>query len=100
MAIFSKIVEERKAGLLIPVKNFAPGVISVSKVEIITISCEHRVLTSVSTVEHFDTLSIPIFLKKKVTINLHLVSFTIIMTLIHCSSVVDIFRVLMPYFLY
>ena len=68
--------------------------------EAVTISSEHRIFSCFTVVEHFDTLRIPILYKLMVSIKLKLISFVVVVTLIHCSGVVSIFSVLIPYALY
>ena len=68
--------------------------------EAVTISSEHRIFSCITVVEHFDTLRIPILYKLMVSIKLKLISFVVVVTLIHCSGVVSIFSVLIPYALY
>ena len=60
------------------------------------INCEHRVLTCITFVEHFDRLCIPVFRESVVTVELHLKSFTVVMLLNLITSVISILWVLMP----
>ena len=61
------------------------------------ISCEHRVFTSIAAMEHSDSLGIPVFHEPMVTIDLHLISFTVVVSLILDSGVVGILGLLIPY---
>ena len=60
------------------------------------INCEHRVLTCITFVEHFDQLCIPVFHKYVVTVNLQLISFTVVMLLNLITSVISILWFLVP----
>ena len=46
--------------------------------------------------EHLDTLGIPVFHKNVMSIDLHLISFAIVVSLIHDSGVIDIFAISGP----
>ena len=61
------------------------------------VCCEHRLLTSITLVEHHNILNVPVFQKRCVTIYLQLVSLTIVMSLVHLSGMVYILGIFMPY---
>ena len=65
-----------------------------------TISCQYRIFTCITIMEHFDTFGIPVLNKSMMTVELKLVSFSIVMTLNLISSVVNIFSVFIEYILY
>ena len=61
-----------------------------------TISCEQRIFPSITTVEHFDTLCIPVFNETMVAIQLHLIFLAVVVSLKFISSKVNILGVLIP----
>ena len=61
-----------------------------------TINWEHRVLTCITIMEHFDQLCIPAFHKSVVTVELHLISFSVVVLLNPVTSVVKDLCILMP----
>ena len=61
-----------------------------------SICCDHRVLTRIAAVEHLDTLGIPVLHESMMTIQLHLISFTVVVLLTHNSGVVNIYGVPNP----
>ena len=71
----------------------------VSHTKAVWIGCQDRVLTCITAMKHLDHRSVPVFRKSMMTVDRHLVGFTIIVTLNHVTCVVNILRVSMPYVL-
>ena len=76
------------------------AVLRVFHTETIRIACNHRILTSITAMEHTDKHYVPVFRHSMVTIDLQLVGLIFIVTLDHVPSMVNIFRVSMPYVFY
>ena len=60
------------------------------------VSWKQWILTCIAVVEHLNTLGIPVFHESVMTIELHLISLTVIVSLIHNSSVVNFSGLPMP----
>ena len=71
-------------------------IIRVKVFEIRCILWKNRILTCITAMEHLDTLGIPVFHKNVMSIDLHLISFAIVVSLIHDSGVIDIFAISGP----
>ena len=68
--------------------NCTVAILEVCLIEPRCISWKHWILTCITVVEHLYALGIPVFNESVMTIELHLISLTVIVTLIHNSSMV------------
>ena len=93
---------ERRAKLHNLMPFYFPPVCS-APLTIIVVWCicwKNRILTCITAVEHLDTLGIPVFHKNVMSIDLHMISFAIVVSLIHDSGVIDIFAISDPSIFY
>ena len=88
------------AELLNLVRSYIPpqfySALRIIRVLVFEIRCilwKNRIFTCITAVKHLDTLGIPVFHKYVMSIDLHLISFAIVVSLIHDSGVIDIFAI-------
>ena len=80
----------------VQIYNLAPAIFKVLLTVASSISREHWIFTCITFMEHLDALCIPVFYKSMMTIELHLVCFAVVVTLIQNSGMINIFSVSNP----
>ena len=98
-SIVSELIKAHREDWIWEQTDFTVAVLKISHSKAIWIGCEYRHFTCVAAMEHPDHRRVPVFGHSMVTVNRHLVSLTVIVTLDHMPCVVNILRVGMPYVL-